>query len=336
MKYYISHHYRNLTSAGNKAKTDMEAIMQSIGYRNAGLSRTVGGSGVKAFIRNLAGVLRAAVVVGRGDVLVLQYPLKKYFSFISRIATLKGARVVALVHDLGSCRRKAISRRTELRRLGHAHTVIATNTVMENYLRSIGLETRLDALGVWDYLTDAVPATAPHTGVRIAYAGAINRRKNAFLYDWGNIIDGYDVDIYGDGFEIEQAAHPECFKCHGYTPADKLIATVSADYGLVWDGDSLDTCTGSFGEYLALNTPHKVSLYICCGLPLIVWSKSAMAQFVIDHGIGITVDSLRQIPDKISQMNPDRYAAMKLRVAEIGRKLASGHFMKQALERATH
>jgi len=336
MNYYISHHYRNLSSAGNKAKSDMERIMDSMGFKNAGLNRTVGGSEFKAFVRNFLGILRAAAVVGRGDVLVLQYPLKKYFSFISRVAAFKGARVVALVHDLGSCRRKAISERTEIKRLSHAHTVIATNPVMSGHLRRLGLKSDIDALGVWDYLTDASPApsSAREGGVRIAYAGAINRRKNSFLYEWGDVIDGYTVDLYGDGFESMQAARHELFTNHGYTPSDMLIASVASDYGLVWDGDSIDTCSGSFGEYLALNTPHKVSLYIRCHLPLIVWSKSAMAPFVLDNGIGFSVDSLRQIPERLTAVSHAEYDGMKGRVAEISDKIACGYYFKSALLRA--
>ncbi len=334
MNCYISHHYRNLTSAGNKAKTDMEQIMDSMQFVNVGLDRTVGPSGLKAFLRNLAGVLRAVAIVGRGDVLVLQYPLKKYFTFVARAAHLRGARVVALVHDLGSCRRKAISESTEIARLGCADRVIATNAVMASHLGNLGLGCEIDALGVWDYLTDARPSVPGHDGVRVAYAGAINRRKNSFLYDWGKTIEGYKVDIYGDGLDMAQVSCGDAFTVHGYRPADELISTVDSDYGLVWDGDSLDTCSGSFGEYLALNTPHKVSLYIRCHLPLIVWSGSARAPFVLAEGIGFVVDSLRDIPAKLRAVPPHKYCDMKQRVAAISDRLARGHYFREALSRS--
>ena len=39
-KCYISKNYKDLTQAGNKAKTDIERIMDSLGFKNAGLTRT--------------------------------------------------------------------------------------------------------------------------------------------------------------------------------------------------------------------------------------------------------------------------------------------------------
>lgn len=45
----------------------------------------------------------------------------------------------------------------------------------------------------------------------------------------------------------------------------------------VWDGDSVDTCAGNTGAYLRYNNPHKTSLYLACGMPVIVWKEAAIA-----------------------------------------------------------
>ena len=109
MKCYISKNYRHITNAGDKAKTDIEAVMDSLGYRNAGLPQSRETNSVKAYFITLASMLRGVSRLRRGDTLVLQYPLKKYYDFVVRQAVRKGVRVVTVIHDLGSFRRKKLT-----------------------------------------------------------------------------------------------------------------------------------------------------------------------------------------------------------------------------------
>ena len=70
---YISRNYYNLTSAGNKAKTDNEDTLDEMGAVNLGLHRTVRNSKIIAFFLDLAGILRACLLLQKGDTLFLQY-----------------------------------------------------------------------------------------------------------------------------------------------------------------------------------------------------------------------------------------------------------------------
>ena len=40
MNCYLSRNYKGLSSAGNKAKTDIEQIMEKMSFRNVGLRQT--------------------------------------------------------------------------------------------------------------------------------------------------------------------------------------------------------------------------------------------------------------------------------------------------------
>ena len=108
------------TSAGNKAKTDNEDTLMEMGAVNLGLHRTVHDSKILAFFLDLAGIIRACFLLRKGDVLFLQYPVKKYFSFLCDVARRKGAKTVSLIHDLGSFRRKKLSIQKEISRLSHS------------------------------------------------------------------------------------------------------------------------------------------------------------------------------------------------------------------------
>ena len=175
-KCYFSKNYRGIGFGGNKAKTDVETIMARAGFVNVGLKQTLYHNKVKGFIYTLLGVLKAAFSLRKGDVLLLQYPLKKYFSILCKIAHLKGATVIALVHDLGSFRRKKLSAAEEKKRLSNADYIIALNIVMKNWLIEQGYNQPMSTLDVWDYLSESKPMNESKVDLsdisKILYAGS--------------------------------------------------------------------------------------------------------------------------------------------------------------------
>lgn len=133
-----------------------------------------------AFFYNLVSTLIACSRIQKGDVIVLQYPVKKYFSFICKMAHLKGAKTISLIHDLGSFRRKKLTVAQELKRLSHTDYIIATNQAMKLWLEQQGLEKPIGALGFHDYLSPSVAADKKHQPNKvwnIVYAGSLNLRK---------------------------------------------------------------------------------------------------------------------------------------------------------------
>ena len=59
MNCYLSRNYKGLSSAGNKAKTDIEQIMKDLSFKNVGLKQTTYRNKVLSFLFTLAGVLKA-------------------------------------------------------------------------------------------------------------------------------------------------------------------------------------------------------------------------------------------------------------------------------------
>lgn len=345
---YLSRCYRNLASAGNKAKTDTEATMQSMGFRNIGLPQCVSSNGLKVFFYDLAGVVKACCSMRCGDILVLQYPVKKYFSLLCNAAHLHGGKVVALVHDLGSMRRKKLTIKKEISRMSHADYIIATNAVMEKWLHDKGLKVMTGSLGLWDYLSDARPDAMEQQRYgdklqqedkkekifKITYAGSLTPRKNSFFMQLPTIIKGYELHVYGNAKAMPTLERSKGIVLHEFTPADEFIRSAQGDFGLVWDGDSLDACTGSFGGYLRYNTPHKVSFYIRAGLPIIIWKDAALAKTIIDEGIGITIPTLRALPATLSQITADEMATMRRNVQRVANDMSHGKYFKTAVEKA--
>jgi glycosyltransferase involved in cell wall biosynthesis len=122
----------------------------------------------------------------------------------------------------------------------------------------------------------------------------------------------------------------------GFVQSDELIATAKGDFGLVWDGDSTTTCSGDFGEYLQYNNPHKTSLYLRCGLPVIIWDKAGLADFIRDNKVGLCIDSLEHLEEALSNVTAQEYADMKSNALQVRNRLQEGYHTRQALERAIH
>lgn len=335
MNCYLARDYKGTLSAGNKARTDIEAIMASLGYRNLALKQSVSHGGLKHFVRNLAGVLKQCALIQKGDIMVLQYPMKKYFTPVCHIAHARGAKVVALIHDLGSFRRKALTEEKEIRRLSNADLIIAHNAAMRRWLERRGCTAKVTELGIFDFLNHSRPAEdhEPGANYKVVYAGNLQRRKNSFLYSIKP--QGWSMVLYGNGFEASEAAGSENIDYRGFAKPSDLIKDAGGDFGLVWDGDSIQKCSGAYGEYLRVNNPHKTSLYIRCGLPVIIWKEAALAPFIEREGLGITVGSLEELHDILPSITPDQYIEMRRRVLAIGERLANGKYAGAALLRAT-
>lgn len=341
MNCYLSRNYRSTDAAGNKAKTDIERIMREMGFANVGLRQTAYRNVVVAFFATLAGVVKAPFCLHRGDVLFLQYPLKKYFAFVCRMAHLRGAKVVTVIHDLGSFRRQKLTVRQEIHRLNHADYVIAHNDSMKQWLEQHGCRSLLGTLKIFDYLSDTVSTAttkAQEQLYSIVYAGGLSSRKNSFLYDWidevGQSGGAYHIHLYGMGFETNKVRQGYHMQYMGFVKSDELIATAHGDFGLVWDGQSMDSCKGDWGEYLRYNNPHKTSLYLRCGLPVIIWSKAALADFVTCRHAGLCVDSLHQLNDTLASLTRAEYDTMRRNAERISEQLASGHYFQEATAEA--
>lgn len=333
---YLSRNYRGVNNAGNKAKTDIEQIMESHGFRNVGLKQTRYTNVIVAFCFTLFGVLKSFFSLRKGDVLVLQYPLKKYYAFVCNMAHLRGCKVITLIHDLGSFRRKKLTIPQEIARLNHSDCIIVHNESMKNWLLENGIKAKLQILEIFDYLSETQSSAddvLPQSPCRILFVGGLSSKNNEFLYKLDDVPHSYELVLYGSGFEPERI-HQSKVDCKGFVTSDQLIASARGEYGVVWYGSSLDGGCGVLGEYLQYNAPHKMSLYIRCGLPVIIWEKAGLASFVKKHNIGICVASLAELEDILSQIDANQYMEMKKNVLNISRKLSHGFYCLKAMQQA--
>ena len=337
MNCYLSRNYRSTAYAGTKAKTDIEQTMQDLGFKNIGRSQTRYTGVVTGFFATLASMASAPFHLNKGDILVLQYPLKKYFKIECRLAHARGAKVVVLIHDLGSFRRKKLTVKEEIDKLSLADYIIAHSDSMRDWLVEHGCKVPVGVLGMFDFLSSTTapkqPAI-PEKPYKVMYVGGLDYGYNAALYEMGQNAKNWSTVLYGGGFEPEKVL-PGCnIDYRGYINSDDLISSPGGDFGLVWYGSSKNGCEGIIGDYIRYIAPHKTSLYLRCEVPVIVWSGSGIADFVKREGIGLAIDSLDDLESIFAGMTADEYKSMKEKAAAIGSRLATGEFTTKALTEA--
>ena len=333
---YISRCYRNAESAGSKAKSDYETVLRSMGAVNLGLPISFHNNKVVAFLLNLIGIGLLVLRLRKGDILFLQYPVKKYFVFLCQFARFRKASSIVFIHDLGSFRRGKVKVPKEIKKLMNADYLIAANTAMRSWLLDHGYSHPVGAMGFHDYLADSSPKDSPSlepTNITVAYAGGLAKRKNSFLEKLSHQSFSYKLLLYGNNKDLELCDNKNIIR-HPFMKDTDFIEKVQANFGLIWDGDSLDECSGPWGEYLKYNSPHKASFYIRAGLPLIIWRCAALAPLVEEEGIGILIDSLQELDHILKDMTSERYEKMIENISRVNAQISNGQCLKNALLKA--
>lgn len=334
---YITRDYRDLNTAGNKAKTDIEQILAGMGAINIGLRRTVGSNAFIHFLRNLLGVVKAMFLLRRGDVLVLQYPMKKYYETVSDVAHFRGARVVTQIHDLNAFRSKRLTPEREIQRLDHSDAIIAHNATMAGWLHDHGCKAFITELGIFDYLSPRPVSSqrqAPEPGrpYSFFFIGNLSVHSNPFVYDLANGLRQSCCFLYGNHFEASRLSPDAKAEYLGYAVDYDLMRVNCGDFGLSWYGESLTEGKGKIGEYMSYNNPHKVSLYLRCHVPVILSRTAGLASFVQREGCGILVDSVADLEQRLASITPEEYERMHANAVRVSNRIASGSYFTEALK----
>ncbi len=336
MKYVLSEFFRSDTSNGfnatNKARNDAIQIAVSNGYQYVNLYES-GKSKLKTIPQLLFNTLKMVNKAGEDDTILVQYPyypdIVNSFLFSTLVSGKKRRKfkLVVLIHDIvflrqvdvNECNMKEMMNR-EFRYLRYFDRIICHNGTMKKLFDMIEDRTaEVVELGPFYYLYDKIPVVSFSKDPRIIIAGNLSKEKTGYIYSLPQT--GMKYNLFGVGFELNSSDEMTYF---GKFPPNELIDHLEGNYGLVWDGDSIETCRGFTGSYLKYNNPHKFSLYIAASIPLIVWKQSALAEFVETNGIGICVNSLLEVKERLADVSEEEYTQMIENLKKIRKQLCDG------------
>ncbi len=349
MNLYAVHHIKKKTfDAASKAPEDVFQIAEQhlgakeIVFYEPHISNNRLTSSCSALFTGIANWFRLLLRVPRGAYVMIQHPLEgiRVARPMMALAKAKGIHLIGLVHDLDSLRQSLVGAdETKARRrskladeiiLKKCDYVICHNEKMKQYLLSIGYhENVCVCLQIFDYLCPLEMPLQRSKAPSIAIAGNLLRGKSAYVYALLQENVGLRLHLYGPNFDSDHIADYVTY--HGSIPPEELPSRIEGSFGLVWDGDSTDCCSGKAGAYLRYNNPHKISSFLAAGMPVIVWRESAMARFVTEHNVGVTVDSIARIAPVIAQMTETEYEEKQANAQYIGQQLREGAYLVAAI-----
>ena len=269
--------------------------------------------------------------VKAGDTILIQEFYLDYMQHIATECRKRGATVIFLIHDVQCIRFNKVT--SEIAKLNNASLLLVHTEAMKEKLTELGVTTPMRIIQLFDYYACTPMADAEETQKHkydIVFAG--NMTKSEFLKDLLADETNHDVQfmLYGILGDLQIDGHKN-ISYHGvFSPND--TSTICGGWGLIWDGPTIVSCSGDLGEYLRYNSSHKTSLYLACGMPIIVWEQSSLAKWVKEQHIGIVISDLRNLSNVIDNISDEEYRQMTQNARKVSQQLREGYFLKQALK----
>ena len=337
-------------NASSKARQDVEKILISMDYKEYYINTKYGVQVKKykkplqfiTYLKNKRVWEKQMQDFKEGDTIVFQYPVLNTTFGLAKILKKHKNRIniIAIIHDMDSLRftsesasKKLLERvkREDRDILNSCTKIVCHNYRMKEELTKLGNnEKNIYTLEIFDYLLDEKIRSNKFMIHRpIVIAGNLSKEKAEYLY-YLNDLDNLNFNLYGVGYYGKKTQN--VFYKGKFKP-EELIDNLEGSFGLVWDGNSIKTCEGGFGKYLRYNNPHKASMYLAAGLPIITWREAAIAKFVIENKVGLVVDSLNEISDRIIKMSEEEYNKIKKNVLNISKKIQNGYYLENVLRK---
>lgn len=331
--------------AGMKATDDVEKIACECGYKKFYVPIKVSEHRIRNNIKK-AFTFSKLLKIEKNSTIIIQHPVhttSTYITVLKKLKKIKNWKYIFVIHDLETLRRIFLNEIDKYELIDNtmydiADAIIAHNEKMMDYLvDEAGVKReKLINLSLFDYLLpENIKADndniTKNDGVIIA--GNLDKTKCTYAYKLAELKSDTRFELYGVNWSLE-GKHGDNWNYHGAFPPDELISHMRGAFGLVWDGQQLDTCTGATGKYVRYNNPHKVSLYIAAAIPVIIWKEAALADFITKNNIGIAISNLKDIDSEIAGISDEHYAQMLSNIKKLSDKVRNGGFTTEALKEA--
>lgn len=324
----ISQYLSTLLNAGPKAKLDIEKILKQEFKGKVHTLKLTGKEEKQQLSKLIYKITKAiiSIIYIRGnDLVLIQAPFTNNIRF-----TKQAKNKIAFIHDIEGIRKQDNNiEKKEINFFSSCRFIIVHNNKMKEYLVNSGIDiNKIYVLELFDYLTDNEiffkdSISLNETNPQIIYTGNLDKANFLKQLDSENM--NFILNIYGT-YNNDLINEKIVYK--GKFSPDKLINNLHGDLGLVWDGDidDKDEFTG-YKNYTKFNNPHKLSCYLAAGIPVIVWGKSAISNFVVENNVGYVINNLYDI----NNINFSDYKEKKNNAEKISEKLRNGYFTKKVV-----
>ena len=332
MNYMICKWIGHENNAATKATMDVNTAFENIGGEIILLWKHN-----RKILRNIEEMLTLLKLRHRVtslDNIIVQWPLYSIKPYAdNQFIKLPHKKLICFIQDIESYRynpEDEDSLANDIQFLNCFDVVVVHNQGMSALLRKNGLHTNVVDWEICDYLIAEARSKQPNGGqYEICFVG--NLQRSGFLYANSHNFQTH-INLYGqinnDVILTSQLSYNGI-----YDPNDKT-SMLNGHFGLIWEGSCLETCDSALGNYMKINNPNRLSLYLANDLPVITWRRAGLAKFVEDNKIGFTVDALTEIDEILSKMSSEQYYEMLANAKSMGKKVRNGYFAQQAIKKA--
>ena len=344
-RYQIVEVTESLNHAGSKATADFAKIADECGYERVNIKMNTTAESKIAKLQRQIGYYfdwnKCYDAIENESVVVLQHPFHhKQFtreSILSKLKNNKKVKFISIVHDVEELRQFMNNQEYYQHEfefmLEIADVIVVHNSKMLNFFIEKGVhKSKLVNLEIFDYLQNKDKNKVINFSKTITIAGNLDTTKCKYIGELDKI-NNIEINLYGPNFN-EKLNKNKNIHYKGVLSPDEVPNVLTEGFGLVWDGDGIKGGMGKAGNYIRYNNPHKLSLYLSSGLPVVIWKEAAEAEFVKKNNLGILVDSLDELSDIIPNLNEIEYMNMVKSVNKIAQQLVSGYFGKKAIDEA--
>jgi len=329
-KIFLSNKFIEDKTAKSKARADVMEILEKAGYHSVYFPKVNNISEIIKFWKALS------KITDKNSHLVLEYPCipRRRIWIISTFKYLKRIKLYGVIHDISDLRFPEQKQFSDMFFLRRFDGLISHNEAMTGWLRNKGYTKPLVNLQVFDYCLKHernFSESSLHGKLKVLYAGNLSYSKATYIYDKKLAqFDSFQLCVYGQHFEKERL-NGSMVMYKGMFNPDAPDLPEKYHFGLIWEGESIETCTGQFGQYIRFNNPHKFSLYLSLNLPVIVWKEAAIASFVKENNIGFTIDSIEELANTAGKLTESDYRQYQLNISRLAEKVRGGYFLDKAI-----
>lgn len=310
--------------AGFKARKDAVDIISEMG-RVQVINIPLWGS-LLSRLTNGSKLFHFLLTLNRTDVFLFNFPMPKPFWQVLTLARkLKGFKIVPLIHDIDALRG---GHGKDPIRILSCDKIISHNKNMSLYLKNkSSKKIDISEIHAFDYYLpyESAPRLINDQQREVIFAGNLDRAKCGFIY---TLEDVDNIKLFG----VNYAGGSQNYMGSFDSQFPDAIRQPGIVFGLIWDGDSIETCSGSFGEYLKFNNPHKTSLYLSMGLPVLIWKEAAIASFIIDNNLGFGVSNIKEAMNIVNTISLEQYQLINSNVEIISKKIRQGYYLSKVVD----
>lgn len=321
-RYIWCHDISAHVHGGTKAMRDVNTILINSGWQIYDTS--CHGSALKKIAGLIISLIKL-MSMPKNNTFFVQLPQYGLVKRVQMHFIIRRFKTITLLHDIdrlrsgqGGSSEKFASRSDYLISTGRLH----------EYLPSIQKPGHYVQLEAWDYLLNPSREISVRPDGHVIYAGSMGPRKSIGIFR--PEISRIPLVLYGTLSEPEKKRSIDTYM--GPFNAEDPNIEIDVSWGLIWEGGIEDTHALIGNDYEKINQPHKLSFYLACGIPVIVWGGSYIATYVAEKKCGIAIASLDHMQAAIGNISVEEFEQIRRNAQAIGLRLRQGMALREALE----